>query len=214
MILHEYFRSTSSFRTRIALNIKNIPYEHRSVHLRKNGGEQFSPAYREINPQQLVPTLVDGETVVTQSLAIIEYLDECYPDPALLPTSPADRARVRAFAQVAACEMHPLHNLRVLQYLGDPLKQSQKDVDAWVHHWLQLGFDTLEGMLARVPKNEFAYGPLPGLADICLVPQVFTAHRFGFRLDTYPNCMRVHEHCMKLPAFDQAQPGKQPDSEV
>lgn len=215
LTLYEYFRSSSSFRTRIALNLKGLEYRHVSVHLRRNGGEQFSDEYRRLNPQQLVPTLVDDAgNALSQSLAIIEYLEETHPQPALLPTSPHARARVRSMAQLVACEMHPLNNLRVLLYLRRELGQDEDGLQRWIHTWLAQGFDGFEGMLSRsADTGRFCHGDSPTLADICLVPQVFNAQRFDFDVSRYPTLWRIHNHCMGLEAFEKAQPANQPDAE-
>lgn len=211
-ILHEYFRSTSSFRTRIALRLKELPYEHRSVSLLNNGGEQFSADYTRMNPQQLVPTLEEDGQPLTQSLAIIEYLDEVYPQPALLPGSPLDRARIRAFAQASAIEVHPLHNQRVLKYLRNELGQDEDVVTQWIHHWLELGFNALETMLDDPRTGQYCHGDTPTLADICLVPQHFVADRFGFDVSAYPRCVAVREQCLTLPAFAESVPARHPDA--
>lgn len=211
LTLYEYFRSTSSFRTRIALNLKGLPYEHVSVHLRRS--EQRGETYTRMNPQQLVPTLVDGEHALIQSLAIIEYLEETHPEPPLLPAAAADRARVRAVAQIAACEVHPLHNLRVLEYLRGELGQDEDGVQRWIHTWMAAGFDAMEGLLADARTGRHCHGDTPGLADLCLVPQVFTAERFGFDIAPYTACRRIHDQCMELEAFQRAAPGRQPDAE-
>ncbi|MCC5809132.1 MAG: maleylacetoacetate isomerase [Ectothiorhodospiraceae bacterium] len=213
LTLYEYFRSTSSFRARIALNVKGLPYAHASVHLRRDGGEQFGDTYTHMNPQQLVPTLVDGEHALIQSLAIIEYLEETHPEPPLLPEAPADRARVRAFAQIAACEVHPLHNLRVLEYLRAQLGQDEEAVTRWIHTWMAAGFRAMEALLADPRTGRHCHGDRPGLADLCLVPQVFTAERFGVDLAPYEACRRIHRQCMELDAFQQAVPSRQPDAE-
>ena len=212
LVLHEYFRSTSSFRTRIALNLKGLQYRHVSVHLRS--GAQRSDTYARLNPQQLVPTLEDNGQALTQSLAIIEYLEEIAPEPPLLPAAPADRARVRAFALVAACEVHPLHNLQVLKYLREELGQDEDAVQRWIATWMSAGFRTMEAMLADARTGDFVHGARPGLADLCLVPQVFTARRFGVDTAAYPRCEAVFERCVALPAFDRARPDRQPDAEA
>jgi maleylpyruvate isomerase len=212
MKLHGYFRSSAAFRVRIALNLKGLAYENAFVHLRK--GDQRSAPYLDVNPQALVPTLEDGPAVLTQSMAIVEYLDETHPTPPLLPASPAERARVRALAQVVACDIHPVDNLRVLQYLQRELKADEAAVGRWFNHWIALGFAGLEAMLARDgATGRFCHGDMPGLADICLVPQVFNSKRYALDLAPYPTIVRIHEACMRLPAFDQAQPSKQPDVE-
>ena len=213
MKLYGYFRSSAAFRARIALNLKGLAYEQEFVHLRKN--VQSSPDYLKLNPQGLVPALVDNGQVFTQSLAIIEYLDETHPNPPLLPKDPAGRARVRALAQVIACDIHPIDNLRVLQFLSKPLGHDAKDVETWFNHWIKKGFDGLEGTLAHDGKaGTYCHGDTPGLADICLVPQVFNAKRYpSLDLAPYPTIMRIFDACLKLPAFDAALPEKQPDAE-
>ena len=213
MKLHGYFRSSAAFRVRIALNLKGLPYENAFVHLRR--GEQRGAGFVGLNPQGLVPALEDGGHVLTQSLAIIEYLDETRPTPPLLPASPADRARVRALAQVVACDIHPIDNLRVLQYLQKELKADEAAVGRWFNHWIALGFTGLESMLARdKATGRFCHGDTPGLADICLVPQVFNSKRYSLDLAPYPTIRRIYEACMAHPAFDAAQPSKQPDAEA
>ncbi len=213
MKLHGYFRSSAAFRVRIALNLKNLPYDPAFVHLRK--GEQLAPGFLRLNPQGLVPALEDGPHLLTQSLAITEYLDETHPEPPLLPKSPAERARVRALALAIACDIHPLNNLRVLVYLKKNLKVSDAQHDEWYRHWIHEGFRGFEGMLKSGDTGRFCHGDTPGLADICLVPQVFNAKRFCSDADLapYATTMRVFAECMMLPAFDKAQPDKQPDKE-
>lgn len=213
MKLHGYFRSSAAFRARIALNLKGLGYDNAFHHLRKN--EQNAPAFLKLNPMGLVPALQDDSTVVPQSLAIIEYLDETHPNPPLLPKSPAERARVRALALSIACEIHPLNNLRVLTYLKGVMKVSDAQHDEWYRHWVLEGFRGLEGMLKGGGTGRFCHGDTPTMADICLVPQVFNAKRFldDAALSAFPTIMRVFGECMKLPAFDKAQPSKQPDAE-
>lgn len=212
MKLHGYFRSSAAFRVRIALNLKGLAYEDAFVHLRK--GDQRSTAYLGINPQALVPTLEDGPHALTQSLAIVEYLDETRPEPPLLPKTPLGRARVRALAQIVACDIHPVDNLRVLQYLAKELKADEAAVARWFNHWIATGFSGLEAMLAKdKATGRFCHGDTPGLADICLVPQVFNSKRYNLDLAPYPTISRIFDACMALPAFDAAQPSKQPDAE-
>jgi len=211
MILHDYFRSSAAYRVRIALNLKGLEYERRFVHLRR--GEQRAPEYRKHNPQGLVPTLeVDGGTL-TQSLAIIEYLDETHPQPPLLPKAPADRAFVRAVALAIACDIHPIDNLRVLQYLAKTLAVEEPKRDDWYRHWVREGFDALEPMLAARATGRFCLGDTPTLADICLVPQVANAKRLNTPLEPYPRIRSIEAACLALPAFDRAQPQHQPDAE-
>lgn len=212
MLLHGYFRSSAAYRVRIALNLKGLDYEQRSLHLRK--GDQRSETYRKLNPSQLVPTLEDGGTILTQSLAIIEYLDETRPNPPLLPDDSPGRARVRSLAQVIACDIHPIDNLRILVYLEKKLGLDQKARDAWYLHWIEAGFDALEHMLADSrDTGRFCHKDAPGLADICLVPQVANAGRVNTDMTKYPTIARINEECLKLPAFQKAMPQNQPDAE-
>ena len=211
MILHGYFRSSAAFRVRIALALKGISAQARFVRLLD--GEQREPEYRARNPQALVPALEDGPAVLTQSLAIIEYLDETHPEPPLLPADPHDRAWVRAVALAIACEIHPLNNLRVLEYLKQVLRLGEPAVEAWYRHWIAEGFAPIEAMLAARPgRGPFCLGATPTLADVCLVPQVFNAQRYRCPTQDFPTMMEVFETCMKLPAFDAAQPSRQPDA--
>lgn len=212
MKLYGYFRSSAAFRVRIGLALKNLPYDNAYIHLRK--GEQSRADYTSINPQGLVPALIDGPHVLTQSLAILEYLDETRPEPPLLPKAPVDRARVRAIALAIACEIHPLNNLRVLNYLDKVFKLPQTLRDDWYRHWVQQGFAAVEAMLADARTGTFCHGDTPGLADICLVPQVFNARRVDTPLAPYTRLTRIFEACMKLPAFAGAEPAKQPDAEA
>ncbi|CDK98511.1 Maleylacetoacetate isomerase [Magnetospirillum gryphiswaldense MSR-1 v2] len=212
--LYTYFRSSAAYRVRIALNLKGIDYQAVPVHLVRNGGEHKSADYLALNPQGLVPALaVDGQ-VLTQSLAILEYLNETHPDPALLPADPLGRARVRAIAQAIACDIHPINNLRVLQYLGGTLGLDQAAKDDWYRHWVQTGLQAVEAMLAADRRTGvFCHGDQPGLADCCLVPQVFNARRFNCDLTALPTIMRIAERCEQIDAFNQAAPAQQPDFE-
>jgi maleylpyruvate isomerase len=207
-----FFRSSASYRLRIGANLKGLSVDYTPVHLSKGGGEQHLPAYVKINPQHLVPALeVDGQ-VLTQSMAILEYLDETRPNPPILPRDPAGRARVRALAQVVACDIHPINNLRVLNYLKGPLKVSEDATNEWYRHWVALGLEALEALVAGHPDTGvYCHGDKPTLADICLVPQIFNAQRFNCALDAYPTVMRIHAACQKLDAFDRARPERQPD---
>ncbi len=211
MELYNYFRSSASFRVRIALALKGLPYDYRPIHLLRN--EQAQPAYAELAPARLVPLLVDGDERLSQSLAIIEYLDETHPEPPLLPKVPAERARVRAIAQDIACEIHPLNNLRVLRYLVHDLGISDEQKNAWYRHWTESGLEAVERRLAGDPRTgRYCHGDTPTLADCTLVPQIFNAQRFESRLDHVPTVMRIFEHCMAQPAFQAAQPSACPDA--
>ena len=211
MKLYTYFRSSAAFRVRIALNLKGLAYEPSFVHLAK--GEHRKPEYAAVNPQALVPTLEDAGRLLGQSLAVIEYLDESRPLPPLLPKEAFARARVRALSLLVACEIHPLNNLRVLQHLKRALGQNDEQVNAWYRHWIADGLAKLEAGLADPGTGRFSHGDTPTMADCCLVPQVFNAQRYQCDTTAYPTVMRVHEECMKLDAFQRAQPGKQPDAE-
>jgi maleylacetoacetate isomerase len=210
--LYGYFRSSAAFRVRIALNLKGIRYEQASVHLRRN--EQSAPDYLALNPMGLVPALEDDGQIFMQSLAIIEYLDETHLEPPLLPGHPADRARVRALAQIVACDIHPIDNLRVLLFVKHELGHDDAAVERWYNHWIVQGFNGLERILAEDGQSgEFCHGDEPTLADICLVPQVINAQRFKLDLAPYPTIRRIFANCLTLPAFDRALPAKQPDAE-
>ena len=214
MKLYTYFRSSAAYRVRIALNLKGLDYEAVPVHLLRNGGEQLAEAYRAVNPSALLPALDDDGALLSQSLAIIEYLDETRPQQPLLPADALGRARVRALAQTVACDIHPLANLRVLKYLKGPLGLSEEVKLQWVVHWVSEGMAMLEAHLTRDPHTgRFCHGDTPGLADCCLVPQVFNAQRFDIDMAAYPTVMRIHANCAALPAFVQAHPAQQPDAE-
>ena len=214
MKLYTFFRSSASYRVRIALNLKGLQYEQAPIHLRRGGGEQLSAAYKAINPQALLPALEDGGKILTQSLAIIEYLEERYPQPPLLPRDPADKALVRSMALIIACEIHPIQNLRVLQYVKREYNQSDEQVNRWAQHWIDLGLAALEQMIVAQPRRgKFCCGGTPTLADICLVPQLGNARRYGCALSQYPAIMEIEKNCMALPAFTDAAPEKQPDAE-
>ena len=212
--LYTYFRSSAAYRVRIALNLKGLPWEAVPVHLVREGGQQNQPAYRAKSPLGTVPTLETDEGTFTQSLAIIEYLEETHPQPALLPASAESRARVRAIAQTIACDIHPLNNLRVLGYLGREFAATQEQKDVWYRHWVREGLLAVEKLLASDPRTgTFCHRNTPGLADCCLVPQVFNARRFHCPLDDMPTIRRVVEACEQLPAFQNAAPAVQPDAE-
>lgn len=205
--LYDYFRSSASFRVRIALNIKKLSHEIVPVHLVKDGGEQHTKTYTSINPQSLLPTLTEGNRILTQSLAIIEYLDETHPTPALLPDYPYDKAKVRAFAYAIACDIHPVNNLRVLKYLQDQFKITDEQKQEWYQHWIKLGFNALEEQLRNYDNHStYCFGESPTLADICLVPQMYNARRFNVDLSNYPLLCAIDENCQKLDAFTNAWP--------
>ncbi len=218
MQLYNYFRSSASFRVRIALNLKGLPYDYRPIHLVRHGGEQLAPTFLERNPDGLVPLLVDDahepSTTLTQSLAIIEYLDELHPEPPLLPALPIERARVRALALNIACEIHPLNNLRVLRYLKQVLGIDDAVKDAWIRHWIEGGLKALDTQLAASPKTgTFCHGDTPTLADLTLVPQIFNGQRFDCDFSAMPTVMRIFDACMAIDAFERAAPSGQPDAE-
>lgn len=211
MKLYGYFRSSSAFRVRIALNLKKI--KHETDFIKLPAGVQFADEYCAVNPQARVPTLEDGALRLYQSLAIIEYLDETNPQPPLLPSSAEARARIRGIAQIIACDIHPLGNLAVLNYLNDPLGVDAEAKEKWFLHWIYKGFVAVERLLAEGGETgRFCHGDSPGLADICLVPQVFNARRFDCDLDPYPTITAIFDNCMVLEAFDRAQPSRQPDA--
>lgn len=211
--LYSYWRSSAAYRVRIGLNLKGLPYQTVPVHLVRDGGEQHTEAFRQTNPQGLVPVLQHGDRVFRQSVAILEYLDETWPEPPLLPSAARDRQRVRALAQTVACDIHPLNNLRVLQYFERNWHVPQPERDGWVQHWIHEGFAALEAMLAGHPSTgTFCEGDTPTLADCCLVPQVYNARRFGVDLGAYPTVMRIEKACLALPAFEAARPERQPDA--
>jgi maleylacetoacetate isomerase len=211
MKLYSFFRSSAAYRVRIALNLKGLAFETASVHLTKDGGHNRRPEFRAINPQMRVPALLtDAGEVLIQSLAIIEYLDETHPDPPLLPREPLARAKVRALAELIACDIHPLNNTSPLRYLKHQMSQEQGAIDAWYHHWIIEGFAALEALIAPAP---YTCGESVTLADVCLVPQVANARRFKVPLDRFPKIVAAEAACFKLSAFDRARPEKQPDAE-
>lgn len=211
--LYSYWRSSAAYRVRIALNLKGLDCQIVPVHLVKDGGEQNAPGYRAVNPQGLVPALQHGQRLVRQSMAIIEYLDETFADRPLLPATARERARVRGLAQVIACDMHPLGNLRVLQYLEREFKATPEQREAWIRHWLALGFEALETLLTESPSTgEFCEGDHAGLADCLLVPQLYNARRFGLDLTPFPTVRHIEAHCLALEAFQRASPEAQPDA--
>ena len=213
MKLYNYFRSSASFRVRIALELKGLAYDYLPVHLAK--GEHKQPAYAAVSPSLLVPMLeTDSGERLGQSLAIIEYLDETHPQPRLLPAEPLARARVRALAQLIACEIHPLNNLRVLKYLVRDLKVEEEAKNTWYRHWVREGLEAYERELQQLAASKFSYGDTPTLADCCLVPQIANGQRFNAKFDGLTRTMAAYEACMALPAFQRAQPASCPDNEA
>ena len=216
MKLYSYFRSSASYRVRIALNLKGLPYEVIPIHLLRNGGEQLTPEYRQLNPDGLVPTLIEEQSsaVLTQSLAIIEYLEETHPQIPLLPQDALDRAYVRGIAMSIACDIHPLNNLRVLRYLVRQLNVSEDEKNAWYRHWCEQGLAALETMLAKDKRvGDFCYGNTPSLADCCLIPQIANAQRLNCDLSRMPTLNRINAACLAVDAFAQSAPSQQPDAE-
>jgi maleylacetoacetate isomerase len=212
--LYTYFRSSAAYRVRIALNLKGLDYTAVPVHLLRGGGEQYSAAFAELSPARLVPVLEDGAATLTQSLAIIEYLEETHPTPLLLPTGAAARARVRSLALSIACDIHPLNNLRVLRYLKSEFELNEAQRESWSRHWIRQGLEALERTLAgSAHTGSYCHGESPSLADCCLVPQIANAQRLQCPLDAYPTVMRIHEACLCLPAFARAAPAAQLDAE-
>ena len=211
MTLYSFFRSSAAYRVRIALNLKDLTTDMVPIHLQKEGGLNKKPEYRAVNPQMKVPALkLDSGDVLIQSLAIIEYLDEVHPQPPLLPRGSVERAKVRAVAQVIACDIHPLNNTAPLRYLKHELGQAQDKIDAWYHHWILDGFAAVEALISDGP---YAFGNEITLADVCLVPQVANARRFKVPLDRFPRIVAVDAACAKIPAFQHARPENQPDAE-
>jgi len=211
MKLFDYFRSSAAYRVRIALNLKGVAYEHAGINLLK--GEDATQAYRDINPQGLVPSLEHDGKILTQSLAICEYLDELYPEPALLPGNALDRAHIRSLAQAVACDIHPVDNLRVLKYLTTQLGVSEEQKLTWYRHWIIEGFTGIESLLANSnTRGDFCHGDSPTLADLCMIPQVFNARRFEVDLTPYPYICQIESHCLSLEAFAKARPEAQPDA--
>ncbi len=214
LTLYGYWRSSASYRVRIALNLKGLEYAQKPVHLVRGGGEQHASAYRELNPQQLVPVLSDGRRVIRQSIAIIEYLDEAYPEThALLPAGPRERAQVRELALLVACDVHPLGNLRVMHYLEQQFGADDAARTAWMRHWMAEGFSAFEEILnTNLATGRYCYGDEPTMADLCLVPQMYNARRYGLDLEPYPLLQRIESNCLELAEFEAARPENQPDA--
>jgi maleylpyruvate isomerase len=212
--LYTYFRSSAAYRVRIALNLKGVAYQAIPVHLLRGGGEQLQESYRAVNPSALVPALDDGGTILTQSLAIMEYLEEVYPQPALLPQDAVSRAKARALALSIACDIHPVNNLRVLKYLKHTLRVSEQAKTDWYCHWVREGLAAVEAHLVQAQgAHAFCHGDAPGLADCCLVPQVFNAQRYSIDLTPYPTISAIHARCAQLAPFIAAHPAQQADAE-
>lgn len=211
--LYGYWRSTAAYRVRIALNIKQIDYAQESVHLVKNGGEQHKPEFRRLNPQGLVPTLIDGNINISQSLAILEYLEDKYPENTLLPNDLTARAKTRQLCQIIACDVHPLNNLRILKYLSNELSITDDAKQVWYHHWIREGFKAFEQIIEQNQfTGSFSMGKELSLADACLIPQIYNANRFNFPMDEFPRLQEINENCLQLTAFQNAVPENQPDA--
>ncbi|WP_444998419.1 maleylacetoacetate isomerase [Aliikangiella sp. IMCC44359] len=211
--LYGYWRSTAAYRVRIVLNLKQVSYVQQSVHLVKDGGEQHKPEYQNLNPQGLVPTIVDDEVTVGQSLAILEYLEEKYSLPALLPDNIKARAIARQLCQIIACDVHPLNNLRVLQYLSNELNVNDESKNVWYHHWIRKGFQAFDALREKHQiDGPYSLGKELSLADACLIPQIYNAHRFNFPMDEFPRLSAINENCLKLERIQNAVPENQPDA--
>ena len=210
--LYSYWRSSASHRVRIALQLKGLDYEYVPIHLVAGGGEQYSAAYRALNPQSRVPSLETADGVLTQSMAIMEWLEETYPDPSLLPHDPMQRARVRAMAQIMVADVQPLQNTSVTRYLQEKMRQDEVAVEEWRRHWVARGLAALEEMLSRAPAGDWCVGAHPTLADACLLPQCASAHRFGVDTAAYPRIARIEKACNANAAFQRAAPQAQPDA--
>lgn len=209
MKLYTYYRSTAAYRVRIALNYKQVPHELIPINLIEN--QQHDAAYKQLNPQQRVPTLIDGDLSIGQSMAMLEYLEEKYPKPSLLPKDLANRARVRYLSQIIVCDMHPLNNAGSLQFLKQEFHHSQEETMTWYFHWLRNGFDALEAIISKTSEGEYSLGKEISVADICLIPQIYNAFRFGFDMSNYPTLLAVNDHCLTLEFFDKARPENQLD---
>jgi maleylpyruvate isomerase len=212
--LYSYYRSSSSYRVRLALNHKGLAYDYQGVHLVKDGGEQHKPEYKKLNPQALVPTLVDGDFVITQSMGIMEYLEEKYPEPSYMPKKPEQRAYVRQVSLINVADIHPLNNLRVLNHLTVDLGVSQAKKTEWYHKWIRIGFDAIEKILETSPYRTGPYvcGDAVSMADMCLIPQVYNARRYELSMDPWPLITSIEQNCLKLKTFIDASPEHQPDT--
>ena len=211
--LYDYFRSGAAYRTRIALNLKGLDYEQSSIHLTRDGGEQFSEDYAVLNPQNLVPTLIDGDATLIQSMAIMEYLEDAYPDPSLLPAGAGPRARVRALANIVACDIHPVNNLRVRLYLINEMGVSKDGQKQWMENWIHLGFKAYEALLADDATGRFSHGDTPGMADACLIPQIANARLNKVNIDRFPRILEIDAAAAGHEAFQRSLPANQPDAE-
>ena len=211
LTLYTYFRSSAAFRVRIALNLKGLTCESKTIDLLKDGGEEKTAQYAQINPQKLVPAFCDGDQIITQSLAIIEYLEEKYPEPALLPKEPIMRAKVRALALSVACDIHPLNNLRVVKHIADEFDADEMQKKQWMHHWMAEGFSAIEMQLNNSNSKDYCFGSSVSLADLMLIPQVYNARRFECEMSLYPRINSIYEQCMENAAFIAASPEKQGD---
>jgi maleylacetoacetate isomerase len=210
--LYGYWRSTAAYRVRIALNYKQVAYNQKSIHLVKDGGQQNHPDYQKINPQKLVPTLIDGDFSISQSIAILEYIEEKYAELPLMPTDVKQKALVRQLCQLIACDIHPLNNLRVLQYLKKDLAVSDEDKARWYHHWIREGFKAYDSLISDKEVNLYSVGEELSMADLCLIPQIYNANRFNFPMDEFPRLQQINQNCMKLRAFRDAAPENQADA--
>ena len=211
--LYDYFRSGAAYRTRIALNLKGLDYQQSAIHLTRDGGQQFSEEYAALNPQKLVPTLIDGETVLIQSMALMEYLEDAYPEPSLLPDGARARARVRGLANIVACDIHPVNNLRVRLYLTNEMGVSRDDQKTWIANWIDLGFEAYEALLGDAASGRFSHGDTPGIADACLIPQVANARLNEVDISAFPRILEIDAAAKEHPAFEAALPANQPDAE-
>jgi maleylpyruvate isomerase len=207
--LYDFGNSSASYRARIVLNLKNLQYEQIPIHLTKDGGQQFSADYTELNPQSFVPTLVDDNIKLSQSMAIMEFLEEAYPNPSILPGNVNDRAQIRALANIVACDVHPINNLRVRLYLAGPMEVIPEKEKTWIKHWIRLGFEAYEKFYNKGPRGNFSYGNTPTLADACLIPQIFNARRNECDLSEFRHLLKIEEACQALPEFEKALPVNQ-----